>query len=255
MNSACSSTLAAIEEEYLSHLQFWREKLTEETGAMIADEYEVFWAERKRRIETALLFLDSKPYSSYFMTSSLYPDFSSREHYPFLALGSYHILDTNLGPKIKTFSRVSAADKGYFFAAIKEGLDHEIDILSNHGGLIWLLPLTELFGLEETTLREKSNEFFLSFFPGIEDTKEFFSKMKTMADVYRAVDPQKAPFISFAATGDPAESLEAKWTNYKSTIEGGLPPRLSEPVFFYSILAQAARAALNAVLVAYIPIK
>ena len=148
------------------------------------DEINIFWYTNMDAIKMYLRYFVAYA-DSFIFTAATFLDISDDEQYPFVLLGSMHLVDDPLS----RYSELAAKGfDGNFSDKLKEQIilsaADNIRIISECKGKILILPLRLLGETDETQLLFSAGEkAFISLFNGIKDIKDYFLKCNTINDI------------------------------------------------------------------------
>lgn len=176
-------SLMEMQSEYALLLRkLFPEGATCYSNAML-DEINLFWLRKIDLVKTYLHYEFSKN-NGYVFTASTYMDFDDLEHYPFLLLGTEHVLNDPL-------SRYAIVEVGNKDRVIPITLQKEIvrtardniKIIEKGFGRIFVLPLRLLHQDDSVDVFKVAESVFASLFSDINTIDEFFEKCKSINEI------------------------------------------------------------------------
>lgn len=198
-------------ENFISDLQMqYKDLLTKlipnlraQNSYSALDEINIFWYSNMDAIKMYLYYFVAHT-DSFIFTAATFLDISDDEQYPFVLLGSMHIVDDPLSK----YSEVTA--KGLGEDKLKEQIilsaEDNIRIISECKGKILILPLRLLGETENTQILFSAGEkAFVSLFNGIKDIKDYFLKCSTIEDVLHFTKDGIENIIIFTEDDNPSD--------------------------------------------------
>ena len=162
------------------------------------DEINIFWYSNMDAIKMYLRYFVAHA-DSFIFTAATFLDISDGEQYPFVLLGSVHLVDDPLSK----YSEVAAKGfGGNFSEKLKEQIilsaKDNIRIINECKGEILILPLRLLGETDKTQLLVSAGEnAFVNLFNGIKDIKDYFLKCQTINDIQHFAKEGIENFIIF----------------------------------------------------------
>lgn len=205
-----------MQNEYKNLLSNLMMSLRESISLVALDEINLFWF---KNMDLVRLYLSNEfaNKDSYTFTASTFLDFDDNEQYPFLLLGTNHILDDPLCKYSEICSQIpDGMASEEFLGQIKKTAEDNLKILKNCNDQIILLPLRLLSQTPKDSLIFKMGEqAFSSLFNGINSLKEFFEKCSSFDDIMRYAREDIGNIVLFSESDDKSLPFELRYNQAK----------------------------------------
>lgn len=210
--------LKIIQNDYLSLLKSSIKDLDTINFELVVDEINVFWELNKNVIKIALDTI-GKEYDCYVFTGASFLDVDDYEHYPFLALGNFHIVDDPLPRYSNMLTCISEED---FSKELKEQLVltfyDNIKILEEYAENICILPIGVLSRKNLDDIIDISDKIFISLFSNPDLTIDtYLESYISINDVEKGIHENINRNILFTEDDELGSTLSSRYTNYVST--------------------------------------
>lgn len=210
--SLLTEKIIKIQDEYKELLRVLKENIEKEFSPAALDEINLFW---NKNIGIVRLYLihEFAENDGYVFTASTFMDYEDNEHYPFLLLGSKHILDDPL-------CRYSSICNSISEDAVKEVLKEQIilavkdniKIIENCKRYILVLPLRIISQTSNKADFFKIGEnAFLNLFDGIKTLKEYFEKCCSFSEIMHYAKPNMEKIVMFSEYDDKKLAFEQRF--------------------------------------------
>lgn len=198
--------------------QIFSEEINQKQIAMIIDEIQCFWLDRKDILITEIEKLASKR-ECFVLSGAIYLDVKDNEHYIFKALGEEHIIYDSL-LKMENFFRIP----NHVFS--KESIEifrrayiDVFDILSKYRNVFYILPIRQVAISDEKEHAELLHDFYLKFINSVLNESfnsfdEFFEKYSTYDEIEKNLIPYFKTNLTFNEDYDVALPLKEKIERY-----------------------------------------
>ncbi len=198
--------------------QIFSDEINQKQIAMILDEIQCFWLDKKDILTFELENLTSKR-ECFMLSGATYLDIKDNEHYIFKALGEEHIISDPL-IKLETFFRVpnQMFDKESV-EIFRRAYSDVLDILSNYQNIFYILPIRQIAISDEKEHFELLHEFYLSFINSVlneefKDFDDFFEKYITYDEIEKNMTPFFKTSLTFDEYKDEVLSLKERIEAY-----------------------------------------
>jgi len=192
--------------------QIFSDKLNQKQVAMILDEIQCFWLDKKDIMAFELDNLTSQR-ECFMLSGAVYLDVKDNEHYIFKALGEEHIISDPL-LKLENFFRapVHIFDRESI-EIFRRAYSDLLEILSNYQNMFYILPLHLIYISDKKEYITLLHDFFKKFITSVfneefNDIDDFFKKYST----YDEIEKNMTPFFKKSLTFDEynSENLSLK---------------------------------------------
>lgn len=204
-----------IQNEYLKMLLKIKDKIDTVDYMYIIDEINIFWYSYREAVTLYLSNITPQD-KAYIFTGATYLDVDDLEHFPFVMMGTIHIVDD---PLCK-YSRIVPECKSQDFSKtlrnqIISSVNDNIKILSEYSFAILILPLHLLYDNDMKLISNAANDAFLNLF-SIENINRdiYLEKFSSIQDVASALQPGIEKYIVFDEKEDLRKSLTERFKNY-----------------------------------------
>lgn len=225
-----------LQDDYGNILKALLPKLSTEDLPMLIDEINLFWFANRDLVRIILrnISFDNECYT---FTGATFLDIDDFEHYPFVALGSIHIIDDPLYKYINITKDIPNKD---FAMQLKKQIElsvqDNIKIIENCPGIIYILPVTLLSDLNSDLLRKASEQAFFSMFKGSTITlQKYHSNFKTIEDVAFAIKDNVKKTLVFSEEDDDGDDLINRFKKHASSIHPFNSDTNDAMLFFYTV--------------------
>jgi len=163
------------------------DEINQKQIAMIMDEVQAFWSDKKNILSFELENLTSER-KCFLLSGATYLNVNENEHYFFKALGDEHIISDPL-LKLENFFRVpSHVFDIESITIFKRAYSDMIEILSNYQNIFYILPMGQIAIPDQKEHNELLNNFYLKFVGSVlnenfENFNEFFEKYRTYDEI------------------------------------------------------------------------
>lgn len=227
--------------------------LSSENYHLIIDEINVFWYTNRDLVELVLNYIIPNK-TCYVFTGGTFLDVDDYEHYPFISLGNYHIVDD----PICRYSRVIKAlpDSDYADILRKQILvtaEDNIKILKNYNNNIKILPIRFLFDIDTNLINTGCEQFFLSMFKSeLQSLDDYTMKFHDLGSVISDLKDGVHDKIHFSTDEDFSsnERVIDRYRNFINTTTLPFKSNQSEVISFYSTIFMYLYQALEIIMVA-----
>lgn len=167
------------------------DKINQKKIAMIIDEIQCFWLDKKDILSLELENLTSEK-NCFLLSGATYLDVKDNEHYLFKALGDEHIISEPL-LKLESFFRIpNQVFDRESIEIFRRAYSDILDILSNYQNIFYILPIRLIAISDEEEQIELLNKFYLKFINSVldedlRDFNEFFKKYKTYDEIEKNI--------------------------------------------------------------------
>lgn len=196
------------------------EEVNQKNIAMMLDNIQCFWLEKKEILKIELENITSKK-ECFILSGAIYLDVDDYEHYIFKSLGDVHIISDPL-LKLENFFRVPISRFNRESIEIFRRAFHDVlKILSEHLNLFYILPIKIIAISDEKEHLELLEEFLLKFINSIlsEDFKtfdNFFEKYSTYDEIEENMSSFFKTSLTFCDSNDNGLPLKEKIEGYIS---------------------------------------
>jgi hypothetical protein len=161
--------------------QIFSDEINQKQIAMIIDEVQCFWLDKKDILTFELEKLTLQR-ECFMLSGAVYLDVKDNEHYIFKALGNEHIISDPL-LKLENFFRVPSQmfDKNSI-EIFKRAYRDILDILLNYQNIFYILPIRQIAISDEKEHMKLLQEFYLKFVNSVlnEEFKDFDNFLKNI---------------------------------------------------------------------------
>ena len=178
----------SLQNDYCYILKEVVSKFSTEDFPMIIDEINLFWF-ANRYLTKLILDNISSDNDCYTFTGATFLDIDDLEHYPFVVLGSVHVVDDPLYKYTNIVSSIHNQDfaeqlRNQMLLSIKDN----IKILENYLGIIYILPVTLMSDITSDLLKKASEQAFFSMFKDSSITlKKYRNEFVYIEDIEKAL--------------------------------------------------------------------
>ncbi|MFA5035846.1 MAG: hypothetical protein WC479_01530 [Candidatus Izemoplasmatales bacterium] len=179
--------LQEIQDEYLELLTAISSNFSKDNMIYHIDEVKNFWLKRANKIEMIINWIIKDELNISYFTCATKLDMDDYDYYSFVLYGEYHIFDDPLVTHM-TVSNISNKDfSELMFEKAKTLINDNIRVLKELKSIIWVIPIRLLYSSLDRIeqIVEKTDEYFLSLFDGIQTKKMYFDICKDIEDVDR----------------------------------------------------------------------
>lgn len=201
--------------------QIFSDEIDQKQIALIIDEIQCFWLEKKDILTFELENLTSKR-KCFMLSGAVYLDVKDNEHYMFKALGEEHFISDPL-LKLENFFRVpnQVFDKG-LVEVFRRAYRDVFDILSNYHNIFYILPIQQIAITDEKEHIKLLHEFYLKFINSVlneefTEFKNFFKKYSTYDEIDKNMTSFFKTNLTFDESNDEALSLKERIEAYINT--------------------------------------
>ncbi len=198
--------------------QIFSDEINQRQIAMIIDEIQCFWLDRKDILTFELENLTSKR-ECFMLSGAVYLDVKDNEHYVFKALGEEHIISDPL-LKLENFFRIPAQifDKESI-EIFRRAYSDLLDILSNYQNIFYILPIHQIAISDEREHMELLQDFYLKFINTVlneelKDFDDFFEKYSSYEDIEKNMTSFFKSNLTFDEYNNKTLSLKEKTETY-----------------------------------------
>lgn len=173
------SSMESIQKDYLKLLKKYEHFDVDEVFS-IQNECQTFWLRHKRSID---FFLNNYPcdFDTCVFIGGMYLNIASKSLFPFLTFGKKHISDDPVAMITATGS------KDYLAEYLKMSIADNIDIIQNHSGQVFILPLSFLFVDKELCEVGAKNSFWHLFELAEMNEKKYFENFASVDEVIKCI--------------------------------------------------------------------
>jgi len=163
------------------------DEINQKQIAMVIDEIQCFWLDKKDILTFELKNLTSKR-ECFMLCGAIYLDIKDNEHYIFKALGEEHIISDPL-LKLENFFRVpNKIFNKESFEIFRRAYSDILAILSNYQNIFYILPIRQIAISNEREHIRSLQEFYLRFINSVfneefKDFVDFFEKYSTYDEI------------------------------------------------------------------------
>ena len=232
MKNILTTELLSVQIQYREILVNAKNQLSIALPNEVLNEITSFWHRNKNIVKCALNWLSYCSFETYLFTAAVNLDVNEKDHYPFLLMGSTHILDD---PVFKYATTAPATIElgpqfiEYRKKIVLEAIEDNIKILDNFQGIILILPVNCMFNNFEVvdTLAKKA---LLGFFnDSVSSLEEINQKCKTFKDIEKFLNPLAYKQIIFNGFDDLNTDLSERFSKQKDhQNEHGYPDSINE---------------------------
>lgn len=198
--------------------QVFSDEVNQKQIAMIIDEIQCFWLDKKDILTFELETLSSKK-ECFMLMGAVYLDVKDNEHYLFKALGREHILSDPL-LKLENFFRLPSQvfDKSSI-ELFRRAFSDILKILSEYQKYFYILPINIIAIKNQKEHMKLLSKFFLNFVntmlnENFDTSDEFFEKYSTYEDIEKNMTLFFKSNLIFNDSNDEALSLKDKVETY-----------------------------------------
>jgi hypothetical protein len=198
--------------------QVFSDEVNQKQIAMIIDEIQCFWLDKKDILALELETLSSKK-ECFMLMGAVYLDVKDNEHYLFKALGSEHIISDPL-LKLENFFRLppEVFDKGSI-ELFRRAFGDVLKVLSEYQNHFYILPINIIAIENHKEHMELLAKFFLNFVntmlnENFDTFDDFFEKYSTYEDIEKNMTLFFKANLTFNDSNDEALSLKDKVETY-----------------------------------------
>ena len=246
--SLLRSEINQIQREYKDLLSNLLPILRGKRSLEALDEINLFWL---KNIDVVKLYLKSefKGTDSYVFTAATYLDIEDKEHYPFLLLGTQHVLDDPLCKYAEICSKMSDGRNAEFtYKQIIKAAEDDIKIISTCEEQIIVLPLRLLNRPKEgNPLISLGEQIFLSLFPKVDSIESYFHKCSTISDIIQYGIPNLAEVIMFSEDDNRTAPLEERFRKAVDEMPYMLDKEKSDAENFFMLVYGHLHQALDVI--------
>lgn len=180
--------LLNIQKEYCELLKSAQPKLNTDDFIYVLDEINLFWYANRNKIEMILDYLLSDS-NCLVHTGASFLDIDALEHFPFVMLGDYHIIDDTVANFGDNLVKI---DNKEFNEHLKQQIiltvEQNIKIIENYSEIIQILPIRLLNASDKEYSIKGAQNAFLSLFNDENLTiEEYLKKYKNISEVEGAL--------------------------------------------------------------------
>lgn len=213
------------------------------------DEINLFWI---RNMDIVRLYLSAEfaKKDNYVFTASTFLDFNENEQYPFLLIGSQHILDD---PLCKYSGICSKMPEGKIaetlFEQISKTAEDNLNILTNCQGQILVLPFRLLSQTPtESLVFQVGEQAFVSLFDNINNLKDYFEKCDSFDDIMKYARKDIENLVLFCESDDKTLSFEQRFRMAKEENSYMMESGQSEAYNFFVMVFGGIQQAVDVII-------
>ncbi|ARF16729.1 hypothetical protein [Sporosarcina ureae] len=190
------------------------------TALKLIDEVKLFWLKRLNLIEFEIERWSSSR-ECLLLSGAMYLDVENFEHYPFVLIGDYHVVEEPL-IKFEGFFRNSndTFKDSYTLNLFKEAYYDTFKIARDYPTSIHILPVKDLYNQNNSKL-ELFDTFYWKFVSSILNTdlksgSEFLANYSSLSDIENGLDDYVLDNLVFTDIMDSKLNLEERCEKYRS---------------------------------------
>jgi len=198
--------------------QIFSDEIDQKQIAMILDEIQCFWLDKKDVLAFELDNLTSQR-ECFMLSGAVYLDVKDNEHYIFKALGEEHIISDPL-LKLENFFRVPIHifDRESI-EIFRRAYSDLFEILSNYQNMFYILPIRLIYISNEKEHLKLLHDFYKRFINSVfnekfNDFNDFFEKYSTYDEIEKNMTPFFKKSLTFDEYNDMNLSLKEKIETY-----------------------------------------
>lgn len=178
------NALYNMQVEYCNILKSAQKGLNTDDFMFVIDEVNLFWYANRNKIKMILDYLLSNG-DCFMHTGATFLDVGAFEHFPFVMLGEYHIIDDPVANFGESLSKLENRNfKKYLNKQIKLTVEQNINIIENHSDIIQILPIRFINNSGRKYSLKASQDAFLSLFKNEKLTVEkYLNLYKSIEDI------------------------------------------------------------------------
>ena len=238
--------------------QIFSDEINQKQIAMIIDEIQSFWLDRRDILVLELENLTSKR-ECFILSGAVYLDVKDNEHYIFKALGEEHIISDPL-LKLENFFRVpNQIFDAESIEIFRRAYSDILDILLNYQNIFYILPIRQIAISDEKEHIELLQEFYLKFVNSVlneefKDFDNFFEKYSTYDEIEKNMTSYFKTSLTFDDYYDETLPLKEKIETYinSQSIMISLTENMSESEKFILALQNYATQIMDILLISSI---
>lgn len=240
--------ISSIQDDYIQLLDQILPLLRTQPSAGVLDAISLFWT---RHIDSIRLFLEYHlpEKDCYAFTAATCLDYSAGDHFPFLLLGDYHVLDDPLGKYSEIVNRIPNEEtKEALFRQVLTTAEKNKEVLSCVDKSILVLPLRILNQASTTDgFIDLVDKAFLGLFTGLKTITDYFEKCKSLEDVCSFGVPHFEKLILLSENDQTSRSFNLRFKDAVSSVEPFLYPNHTEAMAFYHLVGGYLSQALDVI--------
>ncbi len=235
--------LKELQTDYKEVLLKAKDNIFKTDSMAIIDEIKVFWERNRKLVEFALRNF-VQPYEAYVFTAATILDIEDFEHYPFVALGKFHIWDDPIYQYANIVGKTPNMD---FDEKIRQQvidtITDNLRILDIAEEIIYILPI-RYFSRDSNQLAYKAGmQAFLSLFDKEYNFEEYKQKFRSINDIKKYLRPGIDRSIVFTEDEDLSVALEDRFAEYKSTTMLPLSKETNDAeIFWFALFSYLSQA-------------
>jgi len=238
--------------------QIFSDEINQKQIAMIIDEIQCFWLDKKDILTFELENLTSQR-ECFMLSGAVYLDVKDNEHYIFKALGEEHIISDPL-LKLENFFRVPAQIfDSESIEIFRRAYSDVFDILSNYQNVFYILPIHQITISDEKEHIILLQEFYIKLINSVlneefKDFDDFFEKYSTYDEIEKNMTPFFKSSLTFDDYNDERLPLKEKIETYinSQNIMISLTKNKSESEKFIIVLQNYVTQIIDILLIASI---
>lgn len=198
--------------------QIFSDEANQKTIAMILDEIQCFWLDRKDIASLELENLSSQK-ECFLLAGAIYLDVKDNEHYIFKALGDEHFVSDPL-LKLDNFFRIpSKMFDNQSIELFRRAYSDLKEMLSSYQGYFHVLPIQTIAISNEKEHLKLLQKFYLTFINSVlnedfEESEKFFEKYSTYDEIENNLVPFFKKNLMLEQYGSEELSLKEKIETY-----------------------------------------
>lgn len=235
--SLLNTKIKKLQDDYKEILKNAVKNLSTQDYPFIIDEINIFWYSNRDLVQ---LFLSniSPDFNCYVFTAATFLDVEDFEHYPFIALGDFHILDD---PLCKYSRSAEFVPDSPFSQHMKEQIlitaKDNLKILENCSDLICIMPVRFLTDIDSDLSKDASNQVFLSMFKEKDLTIEkYFKSYHSIEEVIEGLGKGVIDSLVFSNDDDRSQDLASRFYKFKSENIMPFGDNKNDAMVFYLVM-------------------
>ena len=247
-NNLLMTELSLLQSEYRSLLSHSLEKWNDEDCSAVLDEIRVFWYKNRRLVRCVLQYA-SAPYHSFVYTGTTMLDPNSKDHYPFLCLGDFHIWDDPVFSYINMVLMYPIEDfSRQLKTQVRRTIEANLCVLNSLNELIYILPIRNDLQSNNQLVHETTLKFFLSLFKRDLTIEQYYSEFSTIDDIIPALKDDVPSLLVFDTDTDPQQPFRDRFLFYRNSANAAFQFDSSDAAIFWSCVYSHLAQALDIIL-------
>ena len=181
------------------------------------DEITLFWL---RNMDLVQLYLATEfaNKDGYVLTGVDSLDYNNNEHYPFLLMGTQHILDDPLCKYSSTYGELpDGKNSEILFEQIVQTAKDNLEILENCNNHILILPFRFMSQTSnEASLYEMGEQLFIKLFNNIDSIDDYFDKCRAIEDILNYACEDFEDIVWLCANDDKSLPFKQRFNHAKA---------------------------------------